>query len=117
MKINQNNPGLLAENLAASYLIEQGLKLLVRNYHCRFGEIDLIMQDKNTLVFIEVRLRTSLGFGNSGSSITKQKQFKFTRTALHYLQVHGNASCRFNAILIDKANEANLVWLRNAFDA
>jgi putative endonuclease len=56
MKINQNNPGLLAENLAASYLIEQGLKLLVRNYHCRFGEIDLIMQYKNTLVFIEVRL-------------------------------------------------------------
>ena len=56
MKINQNNAGLLAENLAASYLIEQGLKLLVKNYHCRFGEIDLIMQDKNTLVFIEVRL-------------------------------------------------------------
>jgi putative endonuclease len=38
MKINQNNPGLLAENLAASYLIEQGLKLLFKNYHCRFGE-------------------------------------------------------------------------------
>ncbi len=116
MKINQNNPGLLAENLAASYLIEQGLKLLVRNYHCRFGEIDLIMQDKNTLVFIEVRLRSSLGYGTAGSSITKQKQLKLTRTALHYLQAHGDAACRFDAILMDKAELANLVWLRNAFD-
>lgn len=117
MKINQNNLGLLAENLAASYLIEQGLKLLVKNYHCQFGEIDLIMQDKNTLVFVEVRLRTNLGFGNAGSSITKQKQLKLTRTALHYLQAHGDTACRFDAILMDKAKVANLVWLRNAFDA
>jgi putative endonuclease len=117
MKINQNNPGLLAENIAARYLIEQGLTMLAKNYHCRFGEIDLIMQDQSTLVFIEVRLRSSLGFGNAGSSITKQKQLKLTRTALHYLQAHGDAACRFDAILMDKADVANLVWLRNAFDA
>jgi len=117
MKINQNNPGLLAENLAASYLIEHGLTLLAKNYHCRYGEIDLIMQDKNTLVFVEVRLRTNHEFANAGSSITKQKQLKLTRTALHYLQAHGDAACRFDAILMDKAELANLVWLRNAFDA
>lgn len=117
MKINQNNPGLVAENLAASYLLEHGLKLLVKNYHCRFGEIDLIMQDKNTLVFVEVRLRSTPGFGDAATSITTQKQAKLIRTAEHYLQEHGQAACRFDAILMNKADTAHLVWLRNAFDA
>ncbi len=117
MKINQNNPGLPAENLAASYLIERGLKLLVKNYHSRFGEIDLIMQDENTLVFVEVRLRTTQRFGNAGASITKQKQAKLIRTALHYLQQHGQVACRFDAVLMNKADVDHLVWLRNAFDA
>ncbi len=116
MKINQNNAGLTAEKLAASYLIDHGLKLLAQNYHCRFGEIDLIMQENNTLVFIEVRLRSTALFGNAASSITKQKQEKLIRTAEHYLQQHGDAACRFDAILLNKPDVEHLVWLRNAFD-
>lgn len=73
MKINQNNAGLEAEKLAATFLINHGLKIVVKNYHCRFGEIDLIMQDNKSLVFVEVRLRSNSKFGNAAASITPQK--------------------------------------------
>ena len=76
MKMNENNAGLEAEKLAATFLTEHGLKLVAQNYHCRFGEIDLIMKDGKTLVFIEVRLRSNNQFGDAGSSITPQKQQK-----------------------------------------
>ena len=55
MKLNKNNAGLEAEKLAATFLANHGLKLVTQNYHCRYGEIDLIMKDAKTLVFIEVR--------------------------------------------------------------
>jgi putative endonuclease len=51
-------------------LIERGLKLVTQNYHCRFGEIDLIMKDGKTLVFVEVRLRSNNQFGSAASIIT-----------------------------------------------
>lgn len=73
MKMNQNNAGLEAEKLAATFLMNHGLKLVTQNYHCRFGEIDLIMMDAKTLVFIEVRLRSNQQFGDAGTSITAQK--------------------------------------------
>jgi putative endonuclease len=116
MKINQNNAGLKAEKLAATFLTERGLKLIAQNYHCRFGEIDLIMKDGKTLVFIEVRLRSNTQFGDAGSSITPQKQQKLILTAQHYLQQHTETACRFDAILMNKANLQNIEWVRNAFE-
>jgi putative endonuclease len=121
MKINQNNAGLAAEKLAATYLAKHGLIIVVQNYHCRFGEIDLIMKDGKTLVFVEVRLRSNPKFGNAAASITPQKQQKLINTAQHYLQEfakqHGDCACRFDAILMNKADVEHLEWLRNAFDA
>lgn len=121
MKINQNNAGLAAEKLAATYLTSHGLKLVMQNYHCRFGEIDIIMKDGKTLVFIEVRLRSNPKFGTAATSITPQKQKKLIITAQHYLQEyasqHGDCACRFDAILMDKANAEHIEWLRNAIDA
>ncbi|MEY3883126.1 MAG: hypothetical protein RIS87_302 [Pseudomonadota bacterium] len=121
MKINQNNAGLAAEKLAATYLTNHGLKVIVQNYHCRFGEIDLIMTDGKILVFIEVRLRTNPKFGSAAASITSQKQQKIILTAQHYLQEnsrkYGDCACRFDAILMDKADTEHIEWLRNAFDA
>lgn len=117
MKINQNNAGLEAEKLATSFLINHGLKLVTQNYHCRFGEIDLIMQDNKTLVFVEVRLRTNSKFGNAAASITQQKQQKLILTAQYYLQQHGDCLCRFDAILMDKADTSHIEWVHNAFDA
>ncbi|MBC7696794.1 MAG: YraN family protein [Bacteroidia bacterium] len=117
MKINQNNSGLAAEKLAATFLMSHGLKLVKQNYHCRFGEIDLIMMEAKTLVFVEVRLRSNSLFGSAATSITRQKQQKLILTAQHYLQAHGECLCRFDAILMNKAELQHIEWVRNAFDA
>lgn len=122
MKISQNNAGHAAEKLAATFLTNNGLTLVMQNYHCRFGEIDLIMQETDTLVFIEVRLRSNSQFGSAGDSITKSKQSKLIATAQHFLQNHqhglfANAACRFDAILMNKADLNHIEWLHNAFDA
>ena len=117
MKINQNNAGLIAEKLAATFLMNHGLKMVVQNYHCRFGEIDLIMMDAKTLVFIEVRLRSNSQFGSAAASITPQKQQKLILTAQHYLQQHGERLCRFDAVLMSKVDLQHIEWVRNAFDA
>lgn len=119
--MNQNNAGLKAEQLAATYLVNHGLKMVVQNYHCRFGEIDLIMMDTKTLVFVEVRLRSNSRFGSAGNSITAQKMQKLILAAQHYLQsnhlVYGDSPCRFDAILMHSVNAESIEWVRNAFDA
>lgn len=117
MKLNQDNLGLAAEKCAATFLINQGLKLVAQNYHCRFGEIDLIMLDAKTLVFVEVRLRKNTQFGGAGSSITPQKMQKLILTAQHYLQLYGEQPCRFDAILMHSTDAKSIEWVRNAFDA
>lgn len=109
--------GKTAEQLAASYLQQNGLKLLESNYRCRFGEIDLIMRDGKEIVFVEVRLRTSAAYGGAGESITPAKRQKLTRTADHYLMQHGAAPCRFDAVLLGSLATSDLQWLKNAFDS
>ncbi len=118
MKMNENNAGLEAEKLAATFLTNHGLKLIVQNYHCRFGEIDLIMKDAKTLVFIEVRLRSNSKFGSAAGSITPQKQQKLILTAQHYLQQNPEKNaCRFDVLLMDKVELQAINWLKNAFGA
>ncbi len=119
MKLNLNNPGVAAEALAATFLAENGLKLITQNYHCRYGEIDLIMQDGKSLVFVEVKLRTSSQFGGAAASITLQKQQKMILTAQHYLQQANyktGPACRFDAILMRKTDLKHIEWIRNAFE-
>jgi putative endonuclease len=98
-------------------LANHGVKSVTQNYHCKYGEIDLIMKDAKTLVFIEVRLKLNSQFGSPGDSITPQKQQKLILTAQHYLQQLVDCQCRFYAILMDKADANNIKWVRNAFDA
>jgi putative endonuclease len=90
----------------------------MQNYHCRFGEIDLVMFDGSTLVFVEVKLRSSNQFGGAAASITPQKQQKLILTAQHYLQTKnlGNVACRFDAILLNKTDLKHIEWIRNAFE-
>lgn len=117
MKLNAHNPGLAAEKIAATFLTQQGLKLVTSNFHCRYGEIDLIMQEGPTLVFVEVRLRTNQTFGTAAASITPKKQQKLIHTAQFYLQQHAlNLPCRFDAVLLSKADMAQIEWVRNAID-
>lgn len=117
MKINANNAGFKAEKLAATFLTQHGLKLVAQNYHCRFGEIDLIMMDGKAVVFVEVRLRSNASFGSASESITPAKQRKLVATAQHYLQTQCDMPCRFDAVLMDSANLAAIEWVRNAFEA
>jgi putative endonuclease len=107
--------GQEAEKLAAEFLQRQGLKLVTRNYRCRMGEIDLVMDDRGTLVFVEVRLRKSDHFGGAGASITAHKQSKLIRAAQHYLQQQSTQPpCRFDALLLDGGK---MEWIKDAFSA
>lgn len=105
-----------AEQLAAAYLDQQGLKLVTNNYQCRFGEIDLVMREGKTLVFVEVRLRSNADFGGAAMSITTSKQQRLARTAEYYLQQHGESACRFDAILMSAMDMGNIEWIKNAFE-
>ena len=83
---------------------------------CRFGEIDLIMRDGTTLVFIEVRMRANEMFGGAAASITPAKQAKLLRTARHYLSgLNSEPSCRFDALLLSGINGQKIEWIKNAF--
>jgi putative endonuclease len=107
--------GAGAELLAADFLQRSGLKLLESNYHSRFGEIDLILRDGETLVFAEVRQRSSGNFGGAAASIDKHKQQRLILTAQHYLSnLPRLPPCRFDAVLLDGAN--NIEWVKNAFE-
>jgi putative endonuclease len=110
--------GAQAEQHAARFLQRQGLKLVQQNYRCRYGEIDLIMQDGNTLVFAEVRLRSRSDFGGAAASINASKRVKLVRTAQHYLATLAHIPpCRFDAVLLQATDDSNIEWLRNAFGA
>ena len=104
------------ERRAEQYLLIQGLTLLMRNYWCKLGEIDLIMTHDKTLVFVEVRYRSHDYFGGAAASVTPAKQQKLRRAALCYLQAQGlNESqqpCRFDLIAFE---DTELHWLENAF--
>ncbi|MCW5605831.1 MAG: YraN family protein [Burkholderiales bacterium] len=107
--------GAAAEALAAAYLQRQGLEIASRNYRCRFGEIDLIARDGKTLVFVEVRRRSSDAFGGAAASITADKRSRLLRTARHYLaHDRSTAACRFDAVLI-RGEPPRIEWIRNAF--
>lgn len=100
---------------AETYLKTHGLKLLARNWRCRFGEIDLIMQDTSTLVFIEVRMRSRRDFGGAAASVTPVKQKKLLAAARQYLTTLNTLPpCRFDVIAM--AGEAPPEWIKNAFD-
>ncbi len=110
--------GAQAEQLAAQHLQRQGLKLVVKNYRSRFGEIDLIMQDGETVVFIEVRLRRNASFGGAAASIDARKQKRIISTAQQYLAGLARVpTCRFDAVLLDDAQGCDMQWIKNAFDA
>ncbi|MDP1558695.1 MAG: YraN family protein [Nitrosomonas sp.] len=105
-----------AEQYAASYLQRQHLTLLQQNYRCRFGEIDLIMRDSATLVFVEVRMRSSEAFGGAAASITSSKQTKLLHTARHYISgLNAEPACRFDVVLLSGADGQKVEWIKNAF--
>ena len=108
--------GREAERLAADFLARKGLRIVARNWRCRFGEIDLVARDGAMLIFVEVRLRTSANFGGAAESIDAAKRRKLVAAANLYLSARGaDSPCRFDAVLIEADGRLN--WVRDAFRA
>lgn len=106
--------GQAGEDAALAYLQQQGLALVERNFRCRGGEIDLIMTERATLVFVEVRLRADARHGGAAASVTPAKQARLVRAAQLYLQRYRTPpACRFDVIAIEGAH---IDWIRNAID-
>ncbi len=107
------------EDLAEAYLIHHKHLIIERNFFSRFGEIDLITQENDTLCFIEVRHRKSLQYGSAAESITTSKQKKIHKTALFFIQKNPkfqNINCRFD-VLLSQGNTSPIQfeWIKNAF--
>ena len=130
MKINPFNKrstkGREAENIACEHLKKNGLQLVETNFYSRHGEIDLIMQHNNTLVFIEVRYRKNADYGGALASITPGKQSKVRKTALYYMQKKGrDFNARIDVVAISNTcsdnklkaseNAVQIEWIQNAF--
>jgi len=113
--------GAAFEQRAGVELERAGLKPLARNYTTRHGEIDLVMQDRDTVVFVEVRYRERAGHGDALASVTRSKQDKLIRTAQLWLAAHpqhAQRPCRFDVVSYDgPAADARMQWLRGAFEA
>lgn len=120
-RTNTNNRGLRAEQTAEQFLRSQGLRCRARNYRCKMGEIDLIMEDRGTLVFVEVRLRSNRQFGMGAESVTWHKQQKIIRASQHYLlryRLLDKKACRYDVVALNAPdNDTDIQWLPNAFAA
>ncbi len=111
--------GREAENIARKYLEKKGFKLITSNYRCYSGEIDLIMLDKEEIVFVEVRSRANSRFGSALDTVDANKINKLIRTATHFLQSKRwlyKKNSRFDIIAIHSLTDnMQLDWIKNAF--
>jgi len=109
------------EDRACRELQRHKLTLLMRNYSTRHGELDLVMRDGDTIVFVEVRYRRSASRGDAAASVTASKQAKLILAAQHWLAAHpqhARRSCRFDVVSYDgPADNVREEWMRDAFDA
>ena len=111
--------GQQAEDRARRHLCKQGLKLVTKNYRSPYGEIDLIMREHDTLVFVEVRYRSNQAFGLAAETVDRRKQNKLRATAEHYLQykkISNDQPCRFDVVALSgHDSEMTVNWYSNAF--
>ncbi len=111
--------GRQAEQQALCYLQGRGLQLLERNFRSRYGEIDLIMREADSLVFIEVRYRRHRGYGGPAASVDRNKQARLVSTALYYLQRHSGSAqqpTRFDVVALTELSDTTTIeWIRDAF--
>ena len=123
MKAEHLKQGEDAELACCSYLVSQGLKLVSKNFSCRFGEIDIIMLERSVLVFVEVRFRKNDLFGGALESITYNKQQKLRKTAELFLQQNKQyQQARFDVVSVSKNTQTRLNrslysfdWISDAF--
>ncbi|MGB9594865.1 MAG: YraN family protein [Candidatus Poribacteria bacterium] len=110
--------GNKGESIAEDYLKQKGYKIIQKNYRCRFGEIDIIAKDQDTIVFVEVRTKQNDNFGSPQDSITPAKIEKISKTSLSFIQEKKFAgfSYRFDFIAITfSQGKPNIEHIENAF--
>ncbi len=111
--------GSTAEAAALRYLLDQGLHLVMRNYSCRRGEIDLVMLQARTLVLVEVRYRGSDDFGGAAASVTPHKQRRIVQAAHHLLTTQAGLRrlpARFDVVAITQGvRSPHIEWIQAAF--
>lgn len=113
-RTDQQIRGQAAEDDALLHLQQHGLQLVERNFRCKGGEIDLIVQEGSTLVFVEVRKRTVGSYGGAAASVTTHKQRRLIIAAQRFLQRYRiPPACRFDVVAIDGSM---LTWLKNVID-
>lgn len=111
--------GEAGEALAARLLRRKGYKILAANYRTPLGEIDIIARDGDTIVFVEVKARRSLHFGNPKGAVTPRKQRKISMVALYYLKTTGQSQskARFDVVAIHStAQQPEVEIIQNAFE-
>lgn len=118
--MNSKAIGDWSEKLACDWLITRGLKVKERNWHSKYGEIDLIMTEQSCLVFVEVRYRKNSTYGSAEESITSKKCQRLKATAENYLLTKNygsNTAVRFDAVAISPSKESHLHctinWIQN----
>ncbi|WP_404342491.1 YraN family protein [Pseudoalteromonas mariniglutinosa] len=114
---NSREKGFYYEQQAEKYLIEQGLVAIERNYHCPYGELDVIMRDGDILVFVEVKFRKNKVRGGANYALSKQKQQRLKRAIYHYLDAKqlSNQAVRIDYVAITGGSQNELNWFKNAF--
>lgn len=105
--------GIAGEDAALAFLQHQGCRLIARNWHCAYGEIDLIVKNDNMILFVEVKYRKNPHFGGAAYSISASKLLKLQRSVEYYLQQHGlnHTPCRLDAVLIQGNQPPE--WVQN----
>ena len=119
-KYDRQGAGRVAEMQALAFLERNGMHLLQKNYRCYSGEIDLIMQDRDDIVFVEVRSRANSNYGSAVESVTLTKQRKLCKAAIHFLQLKKwlyKINSRFDIIAIQTMHtQTQLEWIKHAFE-
>ncbi len=112
--------GAIGEELAFHYLSSHGYKILLKNYECALGEIDLVAKEKGALVFIEVKTRRSCLLGTPAEQVTFQKRHQIVKVAQYYIKRYGiwNVPCRFDvvSVLMPQEKEPVIEVIQNAFN-
>lgn len=115
--VNRRQQGQNYEQAAADYLRRHGLLLIEQNFQVKAGELDLIMRDNDTLVFVEVKYRHDQRHGHAAETVTRQKQTRLIKAANWWMLKQGlsadHTSFRFDVVAIHD-NGRQIDWIKNA---
>ena len=116
MKITKKEFGNAGERAVSKFLVELGLEVLCENYRTPYGEVDIIALDKDTIVFVEVKARTSNRYGLGREAVNANKQSRYRNCAMHYVQTncYTDKPLRFDVVEVNGIQK-DIVHIKNAF--